>query len=94
MHDHVYKHVEVTGSSSKSIDDAIRTAVARASTTLRQIEWFQVVETRGHVRDGAVAHFQVTLKIGFRLDEPDAGGQGAAGSGTPEPGTDPLHEGP
>lgn len=94
MHDHVYKHVEVTGSSSESIDDAIRTAVARASTTLRHIEWFQVVETRGHVRDGAVAHFQVTLKIGFRLDEPDASGQGAAGNGTPEPGTDPLHEGP
>ena len=88
MHDHVYKLVEVTGSSSESIDDAVRTAVARASATLRHVEWFQVVETRGHVRDGAVAHFQVTLKIGFRLDE-----NGAPGD-APEPGTDPLHEGP
>ena len=88
MHDHVYKLVEVTGSSSEGIDDAIRTAVARASATLRHVEWFEVVETRGHVRDGAVAHFQVTLKIGFRLDE-----TGARDS-APEPGTDPLHEGP
>ena len=88
MHDHVYKLVEVTGSSSESIDDAIRTAVARASATLRHVEWFEVVETRGHVRDGAVAHFQVTLKIGFRLDET------GHRDGAPEPGTDPLHEGP
>lgn len=88
VHDHVYKLVEVTGSSSESIDDAIRTAVARASATLRHVEWFEVVETRGHVRDGAVAHFQVTLKIGFRLDE--TGQRDRA----PEPGTDPLHEGP
>lgn len=94
MHDHVYKLVEVTGSSSESIDDAIRTAIARASATLRLVEWFQVVETRGHVQDGAVAHFQVTLKVGFRLDEPSAGTSGTADEEAPEPGTDPLHEGP
>ena len=93
MHDHVYKLVEITGSSTESIDDAIRTAVARAGATIRHLEWFQVVETRGHIANGAVAHFQVTLKIGFRIDEPD--GSGAAGrDDISEPGTDPLHEGP
>ena len=92
MHDHVYKLVEVTGSSTQGIDDAVRTAVARASTTIRHLEWFEVIETRGHIKDGAVAHFQVTVKIGFRLDEPAAGGSPA--SNVAEPGTDPLHEGP
>jgi dodecin len=67
-HDHVYKSVEVTGSSTTSVDDAIRTAVARASNSLRQLEWFEVVGIRGHLADGAVAHYQVTLKIGFRLE--------------------------
>jgi dodecin len=68
LSDHVYKSIEVTGSSAKSSDDAIRTAVAKASESLRNVEWFQVVEVRGHVADGSVGHFQVTLKVGFRLE--------------------------
>jgi dodecin len=69
MPDHVYRIIQVAGSSEKSLEDAIQTAVARASSTLRQIGWFEVVETRGHVEDGKVAHYQVTLKIGFTLDD-------------------------
>ena len=69
MSDHVYKTVEVTGSSTESSDDAIRKAVAKASQTLRRLEWFEVLETRGHLQDGAVAHWQVTAKIGFRLED-------------------------
>lgn len=66
--DHVYKTVEVTGSSSADIDSAIRTAVQRAGKTLRQLDWFEVLSVRGHIEDGAVAHFQVTLKLGFKLE--------------------------
>lgn len=69
MSDHSYRLVEVVGSSESSIDDAIRGAIADASKTIRHIGWFQVVETRGHVEDGRVKHFQVTLKIGFTLDD-------------------------
>jgi hypothetical protein len=69
MSDHVYKTVEVTGSSTESSDDAIRRAVAKASQSLRRLEWFTVEELRGHLRDGAVAHWQVTVKIGFRLED-------------------------
>ncbi len=68
MTDHVYKSVEVTGSSATSIDDAIERAVAKASETLRNLDWFEVVSVRGHLEDGKVAHYQVTLKIGFRLE--------------------------
>lgn len=68
MSDHVYKKVEVVGSSKLGVDDAIRNAVETAAQTIRHIDWFEVVETRGHVTDGKVAHFQVTLKIGFRLE--------------------------
>jgi hypothetical protein len=68
MNDHVYKVIEIVGSSETSIDDAIRKAVARAGETLREIRWFEVKETRGHVENGQVAHFQVTLRIGFTLD--------------------------
>jgi len=64
MPDHVYRIIQVAGSSEKSIEDAIQNAVGRASRTLRQVGWFEVVETRGHVEDGAVAHYQVTLKCG------------------------------
>lgn len=71
MSEHVYKIIELVGSSTEGSDDAIRNAIATASQTLRHVEWFQVVETRGHVEDGEVAHFQVTLKIGFRLDAED-----------------------
>lgn len=65
---HVYKKVEVVGSSKKSIEDAIESAVAECSKNLRNIEWFEVQETRGHVVDGKVGHYQVVLKIGFRIE--------------------------
>jgi dodecin len=68
MSDRVYKLVEVVGTSSAGIDDAIRNAIETAAKTIRHIDWFEVVETRGHVVDGKVAHFQVALKIGFRLE--------------------------
>jgi len=68
LSDHLYKMVEVTGSSSDSVDDAIRRAVDKASESLRHLAWFEVVNVRGHIADGTVAHFQVTLKIGFRLE--------------------------
>jgi flavin-binding protein dodecin len=71
MPDHVYRIIQVAGSSEKSIEDAIQAAVGRASRTLRQVGWFEVVETRGHVEDGKVAHYQVTLKVGFTLDDDD-----------------------
>ena len=64
---HVYKKVEVVGSSPKGVDDAIRNAVAECSKTLHHLEWFEVVDTRGHIVDGEVAHFQVTLKVGLRI---------------------------
>jgi hypothetical protein len=68
MPEHTYKIVEIVGSSTQSSDDAIRNAVQKASDSLDHLGWFQVVETRGHLENGTVAHFQVTLKIGFRLD--------------------------
>jgi flavin-binding protein dodecin len=69
MSNHVYKVVEIVGSSAESIEDAIEKAVARASKKLRDIRWFEVASTRGHVEGGRVAHYQVTLRIGFTLDE-------------------------
>ena len=69
MSDHVYKIIELTGSSAKSFDDAVQTAVAKASKTMRNMQWFQVVETRGHIEGGRIAHWQVTLKIGFTLED-------------------------
>ena len=68
MSDHVYKSLEITGTSTKSCDDAIRTAIARASKSIRNIKWFQVIESRGGVHEGTVAHFQVTIKVGFTLE--------------------------
>ena len=65
---HVYKSIELTGSSPTSIEDAVATAIAKASESLRNIQWFNVTETRGHVEDGKIAHWQVTLKIGFTLE--------------------------
>jgi flavin-binding protein dodecin len=67
--DHVYRLSEIVGSSTTSIDDAIRTAVRKASTTVRNIEWFETKEVRGQVADGDVAYFQVTMKIGFRVED-------------------------
>ena len=71
MPDHVYRIIQVVGSSANSIEDAIQNAVARASRTLRQVGWFEVVEMRGHVEDGTVAHYQVTIKVGFTLEDDD-----------------------
>lgn len=68
MSDHTYKLVEIVGSSTDGSDTAIRNALAKAGETIKHIDWFQVMETRGHVVDGKVAHFQVTLKIGFRVN--------------------------
>lgn len=69
MPDHVYKVIEVVGSSPESTDQAIQNAIAKAAKTLHHLDWFQVVETRGHIANGKVAHYQVVLKIGFRLDD-------------------------
>lgn len=69
MSDHTYGISEIVGTSKESFDDAIRGAVARANRTVRNLEWFEVVSTRGHLVDGQVAHFQVTLKLGFRIDD-------------------------
>jgi len=69
MSDHVYKSLELTGSSKTGSDDAIRCAIERASKSIRDIRWFHVIDTRGHVENGKVAHWQVTLKVGFTLEE-------------------------
>ena len=68
MSDNIYKILELFGSSETSIEDAIEGAIARASKTVRDVRWFEVMETRGHVENGKVAHYQVTLRIGFTLD--------------------------
>ncbi|HBA65396.1 MAG: hypothetical protein CVV06_06310 [Gammaproteobacteria bacterium HGW-Gammaproteobacteria-10] len=69
MSDHIYKKIELTGSSSVSIQDAIEKAVAKASKTLHDLRWLEVVETRGHIDQGKVAHWQVTIKVGFTLKD-------------------------
>ncbi len=68
MTNHVYKQLDLTGSSNVGIEDAIHNAIAKAHETVRNIQWFTVTETRGHVSDGKVAHWQVSLKIGFTLE--------------------------
>ena len=68
MSEHVYKMLELTGSSSVSIEDAVQVAIAKAHQSVRDVHWFSVGETRGHVQDGKVAHWQVSLKIGFTLE--------------------------
>jgi len=68
MTNHVYKKIEVVGTSTKGTDDAIEQAIAKASGSLHNMDWFEVLDTRGHIVDGKVAHYQVTVKIGFRLD--------------------------
>lgn len=65
---HTYKQIEIVGSSTTSMEDAVTSAIVKASETIRNIQWFEVVETRGHVRDGKVAHWQVSLKLGFTLE--------------------------
>jgi flavin-binding protein dodecin len=67
--DHVYSVSEIVGSSETSIEDAVQTAIARMTETERNVRWFQVLETRGHVENGRIAHFQVSMKVGFTLDD-------------------------
>ena len=71
MHDHVYKVIELVGSSETSIEDAINNAVTRASETLRNLRWFEVMQTRGQIQDGKVHFYQVMLKVGFTMEEAD-----------------------
>jgi len=68
MTDHVYKSIELTGSSTTTVEDAVQNAIAKAAKTMHNLHWFEVLETRGHIAEGKVAHWQVTLKVGFRLD--------------------------
>jgi dodecin len=69
MSDHVYKSVEITGSSPAGLTEAIDRAITKASQSVRNIDWFEVTEIRGHVEEGSVGHYQVTLKVGFRLED-------------------------
>ena len=66
--EHVYKVIEIVGTSAKSVDDAIQTAISRASATLKHLRWFEVIQTRGHLDNGKIQHYQVTLKVGFTLE--------------------------
>ena len=68
MSNHVYKLLELTGSSATGIEDAVSNAITKAAETVRNIHWFEVIETRGHVVDGKIAHWQVTVKVGFTLE--------------------------
>jgi dodecin len=70
MAEHTYRVTEIVGSSQESVQDAIRNGVRRAAQTLRGLDWFEVTEIRGHIEDGDVGHFQVGMKIGFRLEDP------------------------
>ncbi|AGK47457.1 MULTISPECIES: dodecin [Burkholderia] len=69
MNDHVYKLLELTGSSRQSSDDAIRNAIAKAAKTVRNLHWFEVTDTRGHIEGDQVIHWQVTLKVGLRIED-------------------------
>ena len=69
MTDHIYKQIELTGSSPVSSDDAVRAAIGKAAKTVHAMHWFEVVQTRGHIEDGGVKHWQVVIKVGFRLDD-------------------------
>jgi flavin-binding protein dodecin len=68
MGDHIYKKVELVGTSTSGIEDAIQNAIATAAQTIKHMDWFEVSEMRGHIQDGRVAHYQVVVKVGFRLD--------------------------
>ncbi len=68
MSDHVYKKIELTGSSASGIQEAIENAVSKASESVKNMRWFEVIETRGHINDGKVEHWQVTIKVGFRVE--------------------------
>lgn len=68
MSEHVYKQIKLTGSSKAGIEDAVQNAISRASSTVKNMRWFQVVDTRGHIDNGRIAHWQVTIEVGFTLD--------------------------
>jgi flavin-binding protein dodecin len=68
-HGHTYRVIEIVGTSEKGIDDAVRSAIGRAHQTIRGLRWFEVTRTSGHIKDGRVSHFQVTLKVGFTLED-------------------------
>ena len=69
MADHVYKHIQLTGTSTVSSDDAIRAAIVKAAKTVRGMHWFEVIETRGQIEDGALKHWQVSIRVGFTLED-------------------------
>ena len=69
MSDHVYKVIQLVGSSTDGVDDAIKNAVSRASRTLKNLRWFRVLDTRGNIENGTVSHYQVTLEVGFTLED-------------------------
>ncbi|WP_441250816.1 dodecin [Kitasatospora sp. McL0602] len=71
MTDHIYRVTEIVGSSREGVDEAIRNGVERAGRTLRNLDWFEVTQVRGHIQDGRIEHYQVGLKVGFRLDDED-----------------------
>jgi flavin-binding protein dodecin len=69
MDDHVYRVIEIVGTSQKGVDDAIKSAISRANATIRNLRWFEVARTSGHIDDGKVEHFQVVLKVGFTMED-------------------------
>ena len=69
MNDHTYKKIELTGSSKKGMQDAIESAITKASKSVKNMRWFEVIETRGHIEQGSIAHWQVTIKVGFTLED-------------------------
>jgi len=69
MSEHTYKHIELTGSSAESSDQAIQNAIAKASETVKNLHWFQVIDTRGYIEEGGVKYWQVTIKVGFRIED-------------------------
>jgi flavin-binding protein dodecin len=70
MLNHTYRVTEIVGTSTEGTDEAIRNGIARAAQTLTGLDWFEVIESRGHIENGSIEHFQVTLKVGFRLEDP------------------------
>ena len=70
MSNHVYNTIELVGSSPAGSDEAVRNAITRAAATMRNLRWFEITQTRGHIEDGKIGHWQVTVKVGFTLDEP------------------------
>ncbi|MEO6118512.1 MAG: dodecin [Methylotenera sp.] len=69
MHEHIYKLIDLVGSSTIGTDDAIKNAIAKAALTVKHLDWFELVETRGHIVDGRITHYQVTIKVGFRIED-------------------------